>query len=287
MKNGRIDIQNVHEIYDDVTMIIGKMDFFGDIIIHGNVEDGVVVRAGRNIEIQGTVAGATLYAGGDVVLSRGISGGYKAKIFAGGNVFADFIEHTTVEAGGSVQANTILNSIVCSSEKVIAAGKRGSIIGGYTHALKGVEATNSSNDVEIKTILHCGYEAASYERLVEVKKQEEETRKKIDELVQAMSDTLREKRLRGLHISEETELKLSEWDKLKDELFVVLDKLVQEKAELEEMMEQSKGAEIRIDGNVYRGTIICVDSDQIVINDTTKFMKYTMNRGAIESSVIV
>lgn len=287
VKNGKIDIRSTHEIFEDVTMIIGKVDFFGDVVIHGNVEDGVVLRAGRNIEVQGSVAGATLYAGGDVILSRGISGGYKASIAAKGSVYADFIEHTTVEAGGTVQANTILNSTVYSGDKVIATGKRGAIIGGYTHGLKGVEATNSSNDVEVKTVLHCGYEAASFDRLVEVRKLESEIRNMIEELVDAMAAALRDKRLRGSNLSAETESKLLEWDKLKDDLFVDLDKIEKEKVELEALIEQSKGAEIKIDGNVYRGTVICVNAGQIVLDRDTKFMKYTMKKGVIESSVIV
>ncbi len=97
-KNGKIDIQKVHEVAGDVTLIVGKVEFFGDVIINGNVENGVVIRSGRNIEIHGTAGSATLIAGGDVIISRGIQGG--GSISAKGNVFADFIENTTVVAGG-------------------------------------------------------------------------------------------------------------------------------------------------------------------------------------------
>lgn len=286
-KKGRIDIQDVHEIFDDVTMIIGKVDFVGDIIIHGNVEEGVVIRAGRNIEIYGTTGAAALYAGGDVILSRGISGGHKAKIDAKGNVFADFIEHAEVDAGGTVQANTILNSNVYSQEKVTVMGKKGAIIGGYVHALQGVEASNSSNDVEVKTILHCGYDAASYDRLVDVKRKEQELQGKIEELEGELSVLTREKRVLGPRVSEETELKISELDKEKDELLQKLEKVEQEKTELEEIIEQGENAEIKIDGNVYRGTIICVNTEQIIVDQDTRFMRYKMKKGVIESSVIV
>lgn len=286
-KNGRIDIQDVHEVFDDVTMIVGKVDFLGDIIIHGNVEDGVVIRAGRNIEIYGTTAAAALYAGGDVVLSRGISGGHKAKIVAQGNVFADFIEHAEVDAGGTVQANTILNSNVYSQEKVIVMGKKGSIIGGYTHALKGMEASNTSNEVEVKTILHCGYDAASYDRLVDVKRKEQELKGRTEEVTDSLSALIREKRVLGPRVSEETELKISILSKEKDELLLDLDKVKQEKQELEEIIEQGNNAEIKIDGNVYRGTIIGVNTDQTIVDKDTRFMRYKMKKGVIESSVIV
>lgn len=285
VKDGKVDIQNVHEIMGDVDMIIGKVEFFGDVIINGNVESGVMIRAGRNIEVHGTTGNATLFAGGDVVLSRGIQGG--GKISARGSVFADFIENTTVDAGGSVYSNTILNAQIYAKDKVIATGKKGIIIGGYTHGLKGIEVMAAGNDVEVKTILHCGYEAEAFERLVDVRRRERETKEKISELVETMTEALREKRMRGASTSATTEAKLSQWNKLKDQYFEELDKIGRERETLEEVMEESRGAAIKIDGNLYRNVIISINAEQMVIDRNTCFMKYTANKGLIESAVIV
>lgn len=285
VKDGKIDIQNVHEISGDVDMIIGKIEFFGDVIINGNVESGVMIRAGRNIEIHGTTGAATLFAGGDVILSRGIQGG--GKISARGNVFADFIENTTVESGGIVQANTILNAKISAKDKVITTGKKGAIIGGYTHAVKGIEAITAGNDVEVKTVLHCGYEAEEFDKLIEVKRKETETREKLSELVETMTEALREKRMRGSATSSATEAKLVEWNKLKDDYFAQLDMIGAERERLEEIMEQSKGSYIKIDGNLYRNVIICINAEQMFMDRNTCFMKYTAERGIIEGSVII
>ncbi|MCH5256982.1 MAG: DUF342 domain-containing protein [Lachnospiraceae bacterium] len=287
VKDGKIDIQNVHEISGDVDLIIGKVEFFGDIIIYGNVEEGVTIRAGRNIEIHGSTSLANLYAGGDIILSRGIQGGNKSKVSARGSVFAEFIEHTTVEAGGSVQANIFMNSNIYAKEKVIATGKKGMIIGGYIDAIKGVEAANVGNDVELRTVIHCGYEPQTHERLLQIKRKETDIKTKIAELVDSMTGALREKRLRGSSTSEETEKKLAEWNKLKDQYFVELDDVDKDRASLEDLIEQSKGAEIKIDGNIYRGVVICINAEQMMIERNTMFMKYNANRGAIEGSVIV
>ncbi len=287
VKDGKIDIQNVHEISGDVDMIIGKVEFFGDIIIYGNVEEGVTIRAGRNIEIHGSTSLANLYAGGDIILSRGIQGGNRAKVSARGSVFADFIEHTSIEAGGSVQANIIMNSNINAKDKVIATGKKGAIIGGYVNALKGVEATNAGNVAELKTIIHCGYEAQTHEQLLGIRRQETDIKAKIAELVDSMTEALREKRMKGAQTSEATEKKLLGWNKMKDQYFAQLDKVEAERKELEEMVEQSKGSEIKIDGNVYRGVVICVNAEQMMIERNTCFMKYNADRGAIESSVII
>lgn len=287
VKDGRVDIQNVHEISGDVDMIIGKVEFFGDIVIYGNVEEGVVIRAGRNIEIHGSTSLANLYAGGDIILSRGIQGGNKSKISARGNIFADFIEHTTVEAGGMVQANIIMNSNVSAKDKVIATGKKGTIIGGYVHAVKGVEAVCIGNDVELRTIVHCGYEAQTHERMLEVRKKEAEIKEKISDLVESMSEALREKRMRGANASDATEKKLVEWNKLKDQYFAELDKVENDKNDLEELVEESKGSQIKIDGNVFRGVVICINAEQMFIERNTCYMKYIADKGVIEGSVII
>ena len=286
-KDGKIDIQSVHEIFGDVDMIIGKVEFFGDIIIHGNVEEGVVIRAGRNIEIHGSTSLANLYAGGDVVLSRGIQGGNKSKVSARGNVFADFIEHTTVEAGGMVQANVFMNANIYAKDKVIATGKKGSIIGGYIDAVQGVEAACAGNTAEIKTIIHCGYEAQAHEKLLEISRKETEIRTKIADLVDMMTEALRDKRVRGAQTAVSTEKRLLDWDKLKDQYFVELDKIEKERTSMEEMVEIGKGAEIKIDGNIYRGVVICVNAEQFMIERNTCYMKYNAERGVIEGSVII
>lgn len=285
VKDGKIDIQNVHEISGDVDMIIGKVEFFGDIIINGNVEGGVTIRAGRNIEVHGTTGAATLFAGGDVILSRGIQGG--GRISARGSVYADFIENTTVTAGGLVQSNTILNSTINAKEKVITTGKKGAIIGGYTHGLKGIEAIAAGNSVEIKTVLHCGYEAEAFEQLLAAKRREDETRAKISELVETMTEALREKRMRGSSTSAATEAKLSEWNRLKDEYFAQLDKAEGERERLEQIIEESRGAYIKIDGNVYRNVVISINAEKLIMDKKTSFMRYSAENGIIEGTLII
>lgn len=164
VKNGRVDIQSVHEIIGTVGLITGRVEFLGDVIINGSVEAGVVIKAERNIIIKGSVEAVNMEAGGDIILERGIQGGQKAKLVAKGNVFADFIEHATVEAEGDVHANIIMNSNVSSGGKVVLTGKKGSLIGGFTHALKGIEVSNLGNRAEVRTIVHVGYEPNIYDQ---------------------------------------------------------------------------------------------------------------------------
>lgn len=285
VKEGKIDIQNVHEIMGDVDAIIGKIEFFGDVIINGNVEGGIVIRAGRNIEVHGTTGAASLFAGGDVMLTRGIQG--CGKISARGNVFAEFIENTTVDAGGLVQANVILNARVSAKDKVISIGKRGAIIGGSVHALKGIEAMTAGNDVELKTALHSGYAPESFDKLLEARRKEAELKEKLSKLVDTMTEALREKRMRGASTPTNTEASLLEWNRLKDEYFAELDKVGKEREELETAMEQGRNSYIKIDGNIYRNVVIGINAERMTLERSTSFMKYAAEKGIIEGTVIV
>ncbi len=285
-KDGRIDIQNLHEINGDVTLITGKVEFFGDVVINGNVESGVVIRAGRNIEIKGTVEAVNLFAGGDIILGRGIQGGQKAKVSARGNIFADFIEHTVVMAGGSVQANTILNSRISADDKVILTGKKGAIIGGYTHAAKGITATEIGNGAEMRTVVHAGCDKEIYQRAQEARKREPELLRQLKDIAEEM-ETLRRQRASASGKSIEIlESKFKALEKKSQAPKAELMELRKECQELDNAIMAGQGAEIEVSGNIYRGTVICFAQVQMPIEHSTCFMKYFWQRGLIESSVI-
>lgn len=284
-KKGKIDIQKVHEIAGDVTLIVGKVEFLGDVIINGNVESGVVIQAGRNIEIHGTAGSATLLAGGDVIISRGIQGG--GRISAQGSVFADFIENTTVEAGGTVLSNTILNANIFARDKVITTGKKGAVIGGYVHGFNGIEAMTAGSDAEVKTVLHCGYDMKAYEQLLEVRRKEGELKEKLSDMVDSIPDAMRKKNMGNSSASAAARARMSERDKMKEQYLEELDKVSREREVLDEMMEASRGAYIKVDGSIYRNVVISINIEQLTLNKSTGYMTYTVENGVMESNIIV
>ncbi len=287
IKDNKIDIKSTHEVHDDVDLVTGKIEFFGDIEISGNVSAGVMIRAGRNIVIKGTVESANLYAGGDIVLERGIQGGKKAKVSARGSVFADFIEHAEVTARGDVCANIILNSKVSAEGIVKATGKKGVIMGGYTHGLMGVEAGVLGNDAEIKTSVHAGYEQEVYEKFIGMAAREEAAQLELKKTVDVMSELLRKKRLRASTMTEGEENRLAELNRKKDECFAVLDDINQEKEILSAQIEKGKDAKIITEGSVHRGVVIGVADCKYIVERDTSFMQYSYLGGMVEATVRV
>lgn len=154
--NDRIVISEIYEIMGDADISIGNIDFAGDVVIYGKVCEGLHIKIGGNLTVNGTVEACVIEAGKDIIFRSGMLGGYKASVKAGGNIIAKFIENTQVTAGGEIQTDVLMNSNVISCEKLILTGKQGAIIGGKIHALRGVDAKRIGNESEVPTEISAG-----------------------------------------------------------------------------------------------------------------------------------
>lgn len=283
--DGQISINNIHKIEGDVDQLIGKVEFYGDVLISGNVAAGTVIRAGKSLTIEGTVEAASLSAGGDIILKRGIQGNQKAKVVCKGTVFADFIEHTEVRAGGNVEANIILNSKIEAEGKVILTGKRGTLIGGNVHGTKGIECKELGNDVEVKTIVHAGCQPdilMKHKRLLKEKEDIKSSMKSLDERVMEVATKVKAGSMSPML---EKQLVL-----LRDEKKDLDEKLAACQEDLDYVMaymKNARGAKISVDGKLYRGCVICVDQCRMPVERDTMFMEYRNISGMIAGSVMV
>lgn len=286
IKDNKVDIQTVYEVMDDLDLITGKVEFYGDIMISGSVGTGVVVRAGRNLTIDGTVEACNLYAGGDIVLKRGVQGAEKAQIKAKGSVYAEFLEYATVRAGGDVQANIILNCDIQADKKVTLNGKRGAIIGGNVHALRGMEMQNLGNAAEVKTVVHAGYLAEDYEEYLDVTKRETVLKEELAKLVEELNALIKRKKTANRKLSNLEQIRARELSDKKDKIFINLENVRQERDKLKQMIEAGKGATILVKGYVNRGAVICIENARYPVEKSTSFMEYRAEHGAIDGKVI-
>ncbi len=156
MQNNRILISQVHEVQGDVGLKTGNIDFRGDVIIHGNVPTGAVIKATGSITIDGNVEGCYLEANKDIIIRGGMLGAEKGIIKTKGNLSVKFLEYAAVKAEGTITTDSIINSKVICYDKVILQGKHASLVGGIIHAAAGVEASNIGNEYGIRTEVYVG-----------------------------------------------------------------------------------------------------------------------------------
>lgn len=275
-----IEILNVYEINEDLDFTRGTIEFYGDMIVNGNVESGVVIRAGRNLTINGTVAGAKIYAGGDVILSQGIQGNDKGMISARGSIFADFIEHARVESKSDVHANYFMNSKITAMGKVIADGSRGLILGGDINGLRGVEARDIGNITEPVSFVHAGFSLSDYEHFSDLNKKEKEINDNLAKVIYEMSELLKIGRERG--VNQKQKDRIFELKNLKDEANLSIEKIIAAKKELGEMMALSAGAYVAVRGTAYRNTTVSVGVAKLFIDSEESFIKFISKNDLIE-----
>ncbi|MBD5540804.1 MAG: DUF342 domain-containing protein [Lachnospiraceae bacterium] len=286
LKNGKIMLNNIHQITGDVDQIIGKIEFFGDVLISGNVEAGTVIRAGKSLTIEGTVEAANLTAGGDIILKRGIQGSQKAKVVCRGDLYADFIEHTYVQAGGNVEANIILNSQIEAEGKVVLTGKKGTLVGGNVHGTKGIDCKELGNDVEVKTIVHAGCMPEFITQQRRLYKEEDDLKAELQELYAELREVENKAKVMGADTPLVT-VQLNALKNKKQKLDEKIQACNEELLGISVYIERAKDAKIRVDGNLYKGSIICIDQCRMPIVNNTMFMEYRNISGMIAGSVIV
>jgi uncharacterized protein len=135
--DGKLSVFSTFEVHADVDNSTGNINFVGNVVIRGNVLSGFVVEAGGNIEVQGVVEGATLKAGGDIILKRGMVGNSKGIIVANGDIIAKYIESCTVEARGDIRSEAIMHSDVKCGNRLELGGKKGLLVGGGSTCWQG------------------------------------------------------------------------------------------------------------------------------------------------------
>lgn len=285
--DSKLSVVEVYEVHGSCDYANNSLvDFNGDVIIHGNVEAGVTVRAGKSLTVEGVVESANISAGGTVCLKRGMQGAGKGEIVAGGDVFTEFIEYANVKAAGTVQSNVILNSKVNAGDQITLTGKKGLIAGGYVHAMMGVNCQTAGNMSELKTGIHVGVMPEIMEKRIEVNEEYSKLNQELDEVAASMAKILRVRQQTG-ELSEQLQAHLDELKKKKNEIYIRCIRAKKRADELENTILKSREAKIRISGNIYKGTVISIDDNKMVVNRDTSFMEYSAQNGVIVGTVVV
>lgn len=284
-ENSYLDVRNVFEIKGDVNQLNGALEFKGDIHILGNVESGTTIKAGGTVSIDGVVEACEIIAGGDIVLRRGIQGGNEGLIVSGGTVFSNFIDHTTVRAAVDVNSNTILNSTVTVNGKVIVNGKKGHLVGGYTHARKGIHLSNLGNDSEVKTVVHVGLEEKDLEKNQALIKRDRQLREALTPIVGELTRLVEKSKTRKLLPEEAGKIKVL--IKEKDNLVASIKTCAEEKTKIDAVISDAEGACVVVTEHVYKGVTVGIDSQNLVIPENTRSVVYDKKHGTINSSAYV
>lgn len=168
LEGDTVFVSNTYNVPADVDPSTGDIHYNGNVYVTGNVRAGFVIEASGDIEVNGVVEGATLRAGGSIVLKRGVQGMGKGYLQAGHDIVTKFLESCTVKAGHVINTGSSLHSDLIAGEKIIVSGRKGFLIGGTISAGKRIEASVFGNKMSTPTTLKVGVEPEVMEHFKEL-----------------------------------------------------------------------------------------------------------------------
>lgn len=257
--NGQIFVSDLYEVPADVDNSTGDIDYNGNVYVRGSIREGFQVNARGNVVIDGTVEGALVMAGGDIVIQRGVNGMNKGVLQAQGNIISKFIENTTVFAGGYVETGSIIHSEVSAKGDVVCSDKKGFITGGKVSSGGKIEAQTIGSTMGSATRLEVGMDPEKKERYNFL--QNEISNAQLEN--SKINPILKNYQMQidaGIGLdrkNQEYYIKLNEtFSKNKD----VLEEYRKEFEELKKLVENSKNSKVVVSKDIFAGvTVVCSD----------------------------
>ena len=157
--------------FAQVDMSTGNVDFEGSVVVLGDVLARMKIHATGDVIVKGTVAGADIQAGRQVMLLGGFKGAlddeddadhgpsHEYTIRCGGTFHSRFVEYAHVEAGGDIMIDdhAMFSTLVAANNVVVGGSSgKGQIVGGSVTALGRVTATKYGATSGAKTLVQVG-----------------------------------------------------------------------------------------------------------------------------------
>lgn len=262
LKNDSIEITNVLEIPGDVDLSYGNIDFDGSIIVHGVIYSGISISTTGDIYVDGNVEAVNLKAGGNIELKSGMQGNGKGRIDCHGNLSGKFFESVTINVGGCLNANSLLNCVSEVRGVITISGKHGAIIGGSTTSISGIKATTVGNLTELSTNITAGISSKFSDMLMEIDRQISEINDRIHKLDIVMMQIIK---IQNPTNREKFEQKRSLVQNSKNELMRQYSEIQKEKNDLLRQAKASSYATISIAKTLHPGVNVCINGIRLLI----------------------
>ena len=281
--NFKMHIRDLYELRKDLDLVIGRIDFRGDVVVHGNVRSGTFIRATKSVTVDGAVEGATIIAEGDIVLKKGMQGGGKARLVSGANIYANFIEFTEVKAKGNVEANIILNSVISAGKSVVVKGKRGAIIGGKNYSVGAMSAACIGNKAELKTVAASGI-SEDYDKRRHLLNQKAQSARDSMARLKSEIEQIRDVRLTSDPLDVK-EAKISQLTRRMKRDERLLEHVEKELTEIEETMKVGISAAVMVEDTVFPGVTVRIDDKEMKVSNYMQHVKFYRPEGSSDIEV--
>ena len=277
---GSVFVSDVMEV-ENVDISTGNIEYEGNVQVNGNVCSNFSVKAKGNVEVKGVVEGATVEAGGNITIARGMNGMGKGILRSGGNVIAKFIENSSVEAEGYVESGSIMHSNVVAGTEINTSGRKAFISGGKCIATSKVETRVLGSDMGADTVVEIGVSAIVKKKFKELGEEVAQIDKTLERAVPIM-EAAKEKIEGGIELSQEQLDNVRNIYQLAKLKAKERKEIEEERTRLSELMEVDKSAQVIVKDTVYPGTKITISEVSKIIKDPFAHCKFVKSQGDVK-----
>lgn len=269
------------EIAGDVDFGVGSIDFTGVVRIKGAVREGFHVVSAGNIEINGTVEGARVESGADIVIHGGLRGMSKGLVRASGDVMLGFADQATIHGASLQVKNALLHSrVTVQGAVIVTGGPKAQIAGGRIEAGTEVSCQILGSEMGTRTEVVVGIPPDQLERRRTLQAdvaQNGENLAKLD----ANLAFLKKLEAAGQLDEQKRSMMLSA-TKMKFQIQASLASLNDELKALEERLNavRSKGI-VRAREVCYPGVVITLRGISYAVREACKFSAFVVENGTV------
>ena len=277
--NNRVNIFPVHELYGDVDLSTGNIEFNGDVIIHGNVLEGMSIKATGTITVDKVVESAFIEGRKGVILRGGVLGKNGATVRSKGNITAQFFEYADVKTDGDIEADSFLDSRVYAGGKIKLSGKKGCIVGGSTHAVRSIEVREVGNTAGANTEISVGVHHKVYEQISTIDKETKDDELQLQRIEEGLIQFETVMRQKGLSFRNDPRRMALVKEKVR--LSAQIAGRREEMYGLQQIISASNDAYIQVVKGVYPGVRVSVDGQTVQVKEPHKAVEFKKYMGRI------
>ena len=277
--NNRVNIFPVHELFGDVDLSTGNIEFNGDVIIHGNVLEGMSVKATGTVTVDKVVESSYIDGKKGVILRGGVLGKNGAKVRSKGHITAQFLEYADVKTDGDIEADSFLDSRVYAGGRIQLTGKKGCIVGGTTHAVRSIEAREIGNPAGANTEVSVGVHQKVYEQISMIDRETQDDEMQLQRIEEGLIQFETIMRQKGLAFHNDPRRMALVKEKVR--LSAQIAGRKEELVGLQQIIAASNDARVQVVRHIYPGVRVSVDEQHVQVQETHKAVEFKKYMGRI------
>lgn len=281
LEGNKVCVSDSFVVRTNVDASTGNIDHEGNVSVEGHVLTGFSIRAKGDIIINGVVEGASLEAGGNIILKHGMQGMGRGIMKAGGNIVSKFIENTEVYADGHITTEAILHSKIIAKNDIVVQGGKGSISGGEVHSGTNIISKNVGSSMGTYTLLEINKDYNLFEQCQSLNRKIKKRQNEIDKLTPVIKK-FNKKLVAGEKIPGEKMEYLKIATNKCISLYSEMNELVKELRKLNNLRNKKNNGTIIIERKVYPGVKIIIGNASYYVNEALAYIKFIRENNEIK-----